>query len=229
MQQTSHIEQAARRRERRMASANRSLRRGIDHTTVDRAHSQGVTLMTFTNRARTAFAVLALSASLLGSVLPAAALAAQVDPTHPTPNGPQMPPPQVPPIATPVLTTSRRDQKPPLPDVSVVTVGHSGSNVSPDHLDVAFNLKTTGSDANIMLKAECNYRYLNDPSLIVTEQKPLQGMSLSANWAPPIPFLVTCAPSYGQFVSSVFLTAEVPGGDSNLSNNTGSWDHITNK
>jgi hypothetical protein len=186
-------------------------------------------LMSLAHRARTAFAVLAISASLLGSALPTAASAAQVDPTHPTPNGPQMPPPQLPPIVTPVPNLPRRDQKPPLPDVSVVTVGHSGSNVSPDHLDVAFNLKTTGADANnIVLKGECVYRYLNDPSLIVTEQKPLQGMSLSASWAPPVPFLVTCAPSYGQFVSSVFLTADVAG-DSNPVNNTGSWDHITNK
>jgi hypothetical protein len=52
-------------------------------------------------------------------------------------------------------------------------------------------------------------------------------MSLSASWPVPVPFLVTCTPQSGEVVAIVTLKADVPGGDSNTSNNFAYWDHLT--
>ena len=176
--------------------------------------------MTIVNRARTALAALAITASLLGAVLPTATFAAQVDPNKPTPNMPH---------PTPTPPPHRFDPKPLLTDVSVHTVGHSGGFNAPDFLVVAFEVKTANMDAkNVSLVSECTYRKAYDTSQIRYEKK-YGGMSLYANWPVPIPYTVTCSPLPNEFVSSVYLNADMGNGDANPANNIDTWDYITNK
>ena len=168
---------------------------------------------------RTALAVLVIATGLLTTTMPTPTFAAQTDPNHPSPNMPH-------PTPTPA---HRFDPKPLLPDVSVHTVGHSGGFNAPDFLVVAFEIKTANVDANnVPLVSECTYRKAYDTSQIRTEKK-IGGMSLYANWPVPIPYTVTCAPLPNEFVSSVYLKADMGAGDANPANNIDTWDYITNK
>ena len=181
--------------------------------------------MKVSHRTRTALAVLALATGLLGTALPAPALAAQTGPSaRPNPNVPG--PVQSGP--TRADGSHRYDGKPPLPDVSVKVVGSSGTNLYPDHLDVAFNLQTVGADANnVALKAHCIYYLQNDLTFTRDEALPVKQVSLSASWPVPVPYLVTCVPDHGELVEKVTLTADVPGGDASTVNNSAFWDHIS--
>jgi hypothetical protein len=114
------------------------------------------------------------------------------------------------------------------PDVAVSTVGHSG-NISNDHLDVAFNLTDKYYDASVQLLSQCNYRKLNDQAAPPRTQQKLASMTLYASTQVPVPYLVTCVPLTGEWVSAVSLTANVVNGDSNTSNNVASWDPFTGK
>jgi len=171
--------------------------------------------MTISYRARTALAVLAIAASLIGTTVPTSALAAQTGPgTRPTPNipGPVQPPPRY---------------IPPLPDVSVKMIGSNGSNLYPSFLDVEFDLQTTGADANnVALRSQCIYHSYDDQNTRY-EDEPIKQLSLSASWPVPVPFLVTCTPQANELVATVTEKADVPAGDSNPSNNFAYWDHLT--
>jgi hypothetical protein len=107
------------------------------------------------------------------------------------------------------------------PDVAVSVVGHSG-DIANDHLDVAFNLTDKYHDASVQLKSLCLYRNHYDQAPR-PEQK-LASMTLYASTQVPVPYLVTCVPSSGEWVSSVSLLANVVNGDSDTSNNHASWD-----
>jgi hypothetical protein len=176
--------------------------------------------MRISGRIRSALAALALASTVVTTLVnPISALAAQSDPNHPSPNMPH-------PTPTPA---HRFDPKPLLPDVSVHTVGHSGDFNAPDYLVVAFEVKTANVDANnVPLVSQCTYRKSYDTSQIRYEKK-IGGMSLYANWPVPIPYTVTCAPHYDEFVSSVYLNADMGAGDANPYNNIDTWDYITNK
>ena len=183
--------------------------------------------MQITGSIRVAIATLALASTVVTTmVTPLSALAAQIDPANPSPT---MPRPQPTTVTIPINTGPRLDMPLPLPDVSVVTVGHSGTNVYPDYLVVAFNVQTAKVDANVNLTSQCTYRKLSDTNSIRNEAQPAKSMALSASWPVPIPVTVNCVPNYNEFVSSVYLKADVPAGDSNPSNNIATWDHITNK
>ena len=177
--------------------------------------------MKFSHHARTALAVLAIAAGLIGTTLPAPALAAPASDSR-TP----MPAPR--PSPAPQPPGDPKNDQPPLPDVSVKVVGVNGSNLPPSFLDVAFNLQTTGADANnVALKAECVYHDQQNVNYTRYEDQPVKQMSLSASWPVPVPYLVTCAPQGTELVATVYLKADVPGGDSNPSNNFAYWDHLS--
>src|SRR5689334_14929270 len=112
--------------------------------------------MTLAHRTRTALAVLALAAGLIGTTLPSSALAAQTGPgNRPTPTVPSTPPPTQ-------NTGRHKPEGPPLPDVSVKMIGSNGSNLPPSFLDVEFDLQTTGADANnVALTPYCTYELQN--------------------------------------------------------------------
>ena len=114
------------------------------------------------------------------------------------------------------------------PDVAVSAVGHSG-NISNDHLDVAFNLTDKYHDASMQLKSLCNYRKLNDQAAPPRTEQKLASMTLYSSMQAPVPYLVTCVPFSGEWVSSVVLVANVVNGDFNPNNNYASWDPITGK
>jgi hypothetical protein len=200
--------------------------------------------MQIVNRLRIAFAVLTLAASAMTFVAgPTPALAAQTGPSNkPTPNqphvptpGPVQPGPGLPGTGQPgpVQTGNnhRYDNKPPLPDVSVTLVGHSGGYYGDSYMVVAYDLKTTGADANnVVLKSECNYHRFSDEAYRRKETKPNENVSLYASWPAAVPHTVTCSRIYDdEWISSVLLSADVPVGDANTSNNLGYWDAWTNK
>src|SRR4051812_42906123 len=113
--------------------------------------------MQIVTRIRTALVVLTLAMSAVTVVAaPTAALAAQTGPgNQPIPNVPHTPAPQT-------GTGRHKPAGPPPLDVSVTTVGHSGGNYGDSYMVVAYDLKTTGADAGVVLESECNYRRFND-------------------------------------------------------------------
>ena len=206
-----------------MTSANGSPKRGDDPQTFHRALSiRNDTIMKLSQFARTSLAVLALSAGIVGTTLPTAAFAAETGGIIHKPQAPRAPKPPEPP-RTP-------DDNQILPDVSVATMGHSGDPYIDTFTVIEFDLQTTKADANgITVSGACTYGSKYDFTTKRNEAIPSKQMSLSASWPQPIPFLVTCAPKTGEYVSSAFLLVTVPGGDSDLSNNTNSWDIKTGK
>jgi hypothetical protein len=115
----------------------------------------------------------------------------------------------------------------PLPDVAVKYDGYNYG--SGDQLDVAFSITNKDAPANnVTLKTTCNFRFKsNDAFSRSTNSKQL--ISLLATQSVPVPKVVSCAPAInGEYVSSVLMVADVPGGDSNTANNTAIWDHVNN-
>jgi len=118
----------------------------------------------------------------------------------------------------PTLTASAG----PLPDVAVKYDGYNyGAN---GQLNVAFGITNKDAPANnVKLKTSCNYRFKSND----THSRSGNGeipISLLATQSVPVPKLVTCVPQANEFVSSVIMVADVPGGDSNTPNNTAIWD-----
>jgi len=179
--------------------------------------------MTISHRARTALTVVALAVGLIGTTLPTSALAAQTASSR-IPASPHRP------AEAPRPGDPQKNDLP-LPDVSVKTFGSNGSNLYPSFLDVEFDLLTTGAAANnVALTPYCTYELQNNkqsPWYPRKEKGLVKQMSLSASWPVPVPFLVTCTPQSGELVATVELTADVPGGDSNPSNNFAYWDHLS--
>jgi hypothetical protein len=123
---------------------------------------------------------------------------------------------------TPALVASAG----PLPDVAVKYDCYNyGAN---GQLDVAFGITNKDAPANnVTLKTICSFRYKSND----THSRSVNGqmsISLLQTQSNPVPKLVSCAPNSNEFVSSVLMTADVPGGDSNTSNNTAIWDHVNN-
>jgi hypothetical protein len=115
----------------------------------------------------------------------------------------------------------------PLPDVFVKYDGYNyGAN---GQLNVAFGITNKDAPANnVKLKTTCHYRYKSNDTHSRTETGEIP-ISLLATQSNPVPKLVSCTtPAATEFVSSVVMTADVPYGDSNPSNNTAIWDHVNN-
>ena len=118
----------------------------------------------------------------------------------------------------PALTASAG----PLPDVAVKYDGYNyGAN---GQLNVAFGITNKDAPANnVTLKTTCSYRYKSNDTHSRSENGQIP-ISLSQTQSVPVPKLVTCVPQTNEFVSSVIMVADVPGGDSNTPNNTAIWD-----
>lgn len=114
----------------------------------------------------------------------------------------------------------------PLPDVAVKYDGYNyGAN---GQINVAFGITNKDAPANnVTLKTICSYRYKSNDTHSRSENGQI-GISLLATQSVPVPKLVTCNPHADEFVSSVIMTADVPGGDSNTPNNTAIWDYKNN-
>jgi hypothetical protein len=113
-----------------------------------------------------------------------------------------------------------------LPDVAVKYDGYNyGAN---GLLNVAFGITNKDAPANnVKLKTSCHYRYKSNDTHSRTENGQIM-LSLQMTQSNPVPNLVTCVPNSGEYVSSVVMTTNVPGGDSNTSNNTALWDSTSN-
>ncbi|HZO30518.1 MAG TPA: hypothetical protein VFH48_31490 [Chloroflexota bacterium] len=110
----------------------------------------------------------------------------------------------------------------PLPDVAVKYDGYNYG--AGGQLNVAFGITNKDAPANnVTLDTTCNYRYKSDNNPSRKEYGKIT-LSLLATQSNPVPKLVSCAPGATEYVSSVIMYANVPGGDSNTSNNTAIWD-----
>jgi hypothetical protein len=122
-----------------------------------------------------------------------------------------------------IIVTARK------PDVAVTAKGHSGG-IHDSYMTVAFDVTNKYQPANnVQLKSHCNFRQFNDNVYRRTEDRPTILISLLANQPVPVPEVVTCIPSSGEYVSSVVMVAEVPIGDFDPSNNYAAWDVWTGK
>ena len=93
-------------------------------------------------------------------------------------------------------------------------------------VNALFALTDTQADApDVVLHSTCNYRTTAAPHNPTPADEKLETVSLKKNQNAGAKW-VNCAPRAGQYVSSVFLTAEVqkPFMDDNQSNNTAYWD-----
>jgi hypothetical protein len=115
------------------------------------------------------------------------------------------------------------------PDVAVTATGHGGG-IGDSYMTVAFAVTNKYQPAdNVQLKSHCNYRRFSDNAYRRTEDRPTILISLPANQPVPVPEVVTCSPSSGEYVSSVLMQAVVPIGDFTPNNNTAIWDYLTGK
>ena len=113
-----------------------------------------------------------------------------------------------------------------LPDVAVKYDGYNyGAN---GLLGIAFGITNKDAAANnVSLATTCTFRFKNNGNHSRTENGQIM-LSLQMTQSVPVPKLVTCVPNSGEYVSSVVMTANVPAGDSNPSNNTALWDSTSN-
>jgi hypothetical protein len=114
-----------------------------------------------------------------------------------------------------------------LPDVAVKYDGYNyGAN---GQIDVAFGITNKDAPANnVKLETQCVYHDKSTDKYTRTEYG-LITISLSQTQSVPVPKVVACAPAWGlgEYVAEVSMMADVPGGDSNWSNNPAKWNHAT--
>jgi hypothetical protein len=109
-----------------------------------------------------------------------------------------------------------------LPDVAVKYDGYNYG--AGGQINVAFGITNKDAPANnVTLDTICSYRHKSTDTHSRSESGKIT-LSLLATQSVPVPKLVSCAPAATEFVSSVAMTANVPGGDANTSNNTALWD-----
>jgi len=114
----------------------------------------------------------------------------------------------------------------PLPDVAVKYTGYNyGAN---GLIDVAFGITNKNADApSITLNTTCYYHQKANPASSRSETGKIM-LGLTQYQANPVPKLVTCVPTSSEYVSSVVMSADVPGGDADTSNNTAMFNNNAN-